>query len=68
MQAWHLGIKKVQRHHHPTQIRLAAVGKNEMNDHVNEHYCLTSVKDIKSFASVYLQNVVLISQNDKAKV
>jgi len=61
MQARHPGTKEAQRHHHPAQIRLAAVGRNEMNDHVDEHYCLASVKGVKSFASAYSQNVVLIS-------
>ena len=68
MQAQYLKTKEAQKHHYPAQIRLATVRKNEMNDHVDEYYCLASVKGIKSFASVYLQNVVLISQNDKTKV
>lgn len=68
LQPRHPGTKEAQRHHHPAQIRLAAVGRNEMNDHVDEHYCLALVKGIKSFASVFSQDVVLISQDDKAKV
>ncbi|CAB4464558.1 unnamed protein product [Rhizophagus irregularis] len=60
--------RQAKRHHHPAQIRLAAVGRNEMSDHVDEHYCLASIKGIKSFASAFSQNVVLISQDDKAKV
>lgn len=68
MQPRHPGTKEAQRHHHPAQIRLAAVGRNEMNSHVDEHYCLASVKGVKSFASIFPQNVVVISQDDKAKV
>jgi len=45
-----------------------AVRKNEISDHVNEHYCLASVKDVKIFASAFSQNVILISQDNKAKV
>ena len=39
-----------------------------MNDHADEHYCLASVKGVKSFVLAYSQNIVLISQDDKAKV
>ncbi|CAB4476286.1 unnamed protein product [Rhizophagus irregularis] len=67
LQLRHSGIKEAQLHHHPAQIRLAAVGKNEMNEHIDEHYCLASVKGVKSFASAFSQDVVLISQDDKAK-
>ncbi|CAB4473969.1 unnamed protein product [Rhizophagus irregularis] len=68
LQPRHSNTKEAKRHHHPAQIRLAAVGRNEMSDHVDEHYCLASIKGIKSFASAFSQNVVLISQDDKAKV
>ena len=39
-----------------------------MNEHVDEHYCLASVKGIKLFASAFPQDIILISQDDKAKV
>lgn len=68
LQPRHPGTKEVQLHHHPAQIRLAAVGRNEMNEHIDEHYCLASVKGVKSFASAFPQDIVLISQDDKAKV
>ena len=68
LQPRHPNTKEAQRHHHPAQIRLAAVGRNEMNDHVDEHYCLASIKGVKSFASAFSRDVVLISQDDKAKV
>ena len=48
MQLRHPGIKEVRRHHHPAQIRLAAVRRNEMSKHIDEHYCLTSVKSVKT--------------------
>ena len=60
--------KEAQRHHHPTQIHLAAVRRNEMSNHIDEHYCLTSVKSVKSFTLAFPRDVVLISQDDKAKV
>ncbi len=68
MQPRHPGTREAQRHHHPAQISLASVGRNEMASHVDEHYCLASVKGIKSFASAFPDEVVLISQDDKAKV
>ena len=39
-----------------------------MASHIDEYYCLASVKGIKSFASAFPDKVVLISQDDKAKV
>ena len=68
MQPRHSGSKEAQRHYHPAQIRLAAVGRNDMNSHIDEHYCLASVKGVKSFASAFSQDVLIISQDDKAKV
>ncbi len=68
MQSWYLRTKEAQKYHHLAQIRLAAIRRNEMNDHVDEHYCLASVKGVKSFASAYSQDVVLILQDDKTKV
>ena len=68
IQPRHPGTAEANRHHHPAQIRLAAVGRNEMSKHVNEHYCLSSVKGVKLFASAFSQDVILISQDDKAKV
>ena len=47
---------------------MAAVGKNKISDHVDEYYCLASVKGVKTFASAFSQNIILISQDDKAKV
>ncbi|CAB4493678.1 unnamed protein product [Rhizophagus irregularis] len=68
LQPRHSNTKEAKWHYHPAQIHLAAVGRNEMSDHVDEHYCLASIKGVKSFASAFSQNVVLISQDDKAKV
>ena len=68
MQPKHQGTREAQRHHHPAQIRLASVGRNKMASHVDEHYCLASVKNVKSFALVFSKDIVLISQDDKAKV
>ncbi|GBB94372.1 hypothetical protein RclHR1_23400003 [Rhizophagus clarus] len=68
MQPKHPGSKEAQRHHHPTQIRFAAIRRDEMNSHIDEHYCLTSIKGVKSFATAFPQDVLIISQDDKAKV
>ena len=47
---------------------MVAVGRNDMNSHIDEHYCLSLVKGIKSFTSAFSQNVLIISQDDKVKV
>ncbi|CAG8593383.1 23633_t:CDS:2, partial [Gigaspora margarita] len=44
------------------------VSRNEKRDHVNEHYCLASVKNARNFASVFADQSVILSQDDKAKV
>ncbi|GBB88013.1 hypothetical protein RclHR1_14510010 [Rhizophagus clarus] len=68
MQPKHPGSKEAQRHHHPAQIHFAVVRRDEMNSHIDEHYCLASVKGVKSFATAFPQDVLIISQDDKAKV
>ena len=68
IQPQHFGTKEAKQYHYPAQIHLVVVRKNKMSDHVNEYYCLTLVKGVKIFASAFLQNVILISQDDKAKV
>ncbi len=39
-----------------------------MSSHVDEYYCLALIKNIKSFTSAFSKDIILISQNDKAKV
>ncbi|PKY35173.1 hypothetical protein RhiirB3_501455 [Rhizophagus irregularis] len=39
-----------------------------MKSHVDEHYCLASVKAAKMFAEVFANEAVIISQDNKAKV
>ena len=68
LQLQHPDIKEGQRHHHPVQICLAAVGRNKINNQVDQHYCLASIKGVKSFASAFSQDIVLISQDNKTKV
>ncbi|CAB4491755.1 unnamed protein product [Rhizophagus irregularis] len=68
LQFQHSNTKEAKGHHHSAQIRLAVIGKNEMNDHVDEHYCLALTKGVKAFALAFSQDVVLILQDDKAKV
>ena len=46
MQPRHSETKEANWHHHPAQIRLAAVERNEMKKHVDKHYCLASVKGV----------------------
>ena len=39
-----------------------------MKSHIDEHYCLASVKAVKVFAEVFSDMAIIISQDDKAKV
>ncbi|CAB4442548.1 unnamed protein product [Rhizophagus irregularis] len=73
LQPQYSNTKEAKRHHHPAQIRLAAVERNEMNDHTNEHYCLASIKGIaavgKTFKAIQIVNEpVSIPVHDFSKV
>ncbi|CAG8761732.1 16530_t:CDS:2 [Cetraspora pellucida] len=37
-------------------------------DKINNHYCLASVKCVKQFASTFNDMLVIVSQDDKAKI
>lgn len=39
-----------------------------MHKYPDNHYCLTSVKCVKQFASTFTDMSVIISQDDKAKI
>jgi len=39
-----------------------------MKPHIDEHYCLASVKAARVFAEVFADEAIIISQDDKAKV
>jgi len=58
----------VKVHHHPAWIAVAGVSRTEMHEHPDSHYCLTSVKGAKQFASTFADVSVVISQDDKAKI
>jgi len=34
-------------HHHPANIAIASVSRDEKKEHLDEHYCLASVKGAK---------------------
>ncbi len=55
-------------HHHPTWVTVAGVSCTETRDHPNGHYCLTFVKCVRQFVTVFAENSVIISQDDKAKI
>ncbi|CAB4489434.1 unnamed protein product [Rhizophagus irregularis] len=60
--------KAAKTHHHPALIANASVSRTEKNEHIDEHYCLASVKGAKQFAALFSTHSVIISQDDKAKV
>lgn len=53
---------------HLAKVALASVSWTEMKPHVDEHYCLASIKSAWTFAEVFADDTVIISQDDKAKV
>ena len=55
-------------HHHPALVRIARVNRDEKKDHIDSHYCLVSIKNVRHFATTFANRVVMISQDDKAKV
>jgi hypothetical protein len=55
-------------HHHPAWVAVAGVSHTETRDHPDGHYCLASVKSARQFATVFADNAVIISQDDKAKI
>ncbi len=50
------------------QIYLTSIGRNEISNYVDKYYCLALVKDVKLFTSAFSQDVILILQDNKAKV
>ncbi|EXX54950.1 hypothetical protein GLOIN_2v1766467 [Rhizophagus irregularis DAOM 181602=DAOM 197198] len=60
--------KVAKLHHHPAIVANASVSQSERNEHIDEHYCLASVKRAKQFAALFSTHSVIISQDDKAKV
>src|SRR5205823_4688904 len=64
----HSNTFAARRHHHPAKVGLASVARTEMKTHVDEHYCLASVKAARTFAEVFAHDAVIISQDDKAKI
>ncbi|CAG8530480.1 7001_t:CDS:2, partial [Gigaspora margarita] len=49
-------------------VKIVAVSQSEMNPHIDEHYCLASVKMVREFASTFANHSIIISQDDKAKI
>ncbi|CAG8819797.1 18372_t:CDS:2, partial [Gigaspora margarita] len=50
------------------QFGLASVARTDIKQHVNEYYCLVSVKAARVFAAVFASNTIVISQDNKAKI
>src|SRR5206468_3063372 len=53
---------------YPAKVGLVSVARTDMKSHIDEHYCLASVKAAKVFAKVFANEAIIISQNDKAKI
>jgi hypothetical protein len=68
LQPCHQNTFAARRHHHPAKVGLASVARTDMKSHIDEHYCLASVKAAKIFAEVFAEESIIISQDDKAKI
>lgn len=55
-------------HHHPTNIKVSPIIRDERKEHPDMHYCFASVREAKQFAMRFSTHSVIISQDDKAKV
>ena len=44
------------------------MARTEIKMHIDEHYCLASVKLVKTFAENFPDDSIIISQDDKAKI
>ncbi|CAG8497475.1 9233_t:CDS:2 [Scutellospora calospora] len=64
----HPNSRQAKHHHYPAQIKVSAVSRSEMKFHVDEHYCLASVKMVREFAVTFANYSLIILQDDKAKV
>src|SRR3954453_8782717 len=68
LQPRHQNTFAARRHHHPAKVGLASVAQTDMKSHVDEHYCLASVKAAKVIAEVFADEAIIISQDNKAKI
>ncbi|CAG8770970.1 8402_t:CDS:2, partial [Gigaspora margarita] len=59
---------EARHHHHSAKVSLASVAKTDMKQHVDEHYCLASIKAAQVFVAVFASDTVVVSQDDKAKI
>ncbi|CAG8780395.1 8412_t:CDS:2, partial [Cetraspora pellucida] len=64
----HSNSIEAKNYHHPTNIQVATVSRNERADHSNVYYCFASVKAARQFAALFPIFLVIMSQDDKAKV
>ncbi|CAG8842891.1 41929_t:CDS:2, partial [Gigaspora margarita] len=45
----------------PAQIKISAISRSEIKPHIDEHYCLMSVKMAKEFATTFANHSLIIS-------
>ncbi|CAG8833645.1 3668_t:CDS:1, partial [Cetraspora pellucida] len=49
-------------------VQITTVSKNEKADHPDVHYCFASVKAAKQIAVLFPTFLVIVLQDDKAKI
>ncbi len=47
-------------HHHPAWVAVSGVSRTDTREHSDGHYCLTSVKYARQFASMFADMSVII--------
>ncbi|CAG8796289.1 18542_t:CDS:2, partial [Gigaspora margarita] len=68
LEPYHSYTFVARRYHHPAKVALASIARTEIKPHINKHYCLASVKAARMLAEVYVDDAVIIFQDNKAKV
>ncbi|CAG8645948.1 8731_t:CDS:2, partial [Dentiscutata erythropus] len=64
----HKYIFAARHHYYLAKVSLASVAKTDIRQHIDEHYCLASVKAARVFAEVFANDIIIISQDNKAKI
>ncbi|RIB29153.1 hypothetical protein C2G38_2156113 [Gigaspora rosea] len=56
------------RHKEAIKVSVTGDSRDETKDHLDEHYCLASIKGARKFAQAFLDTSIIISQDNKAKI
>ncbi|CAG8566140.1 16208_t:CDS:2 [Gigaspora margarita] len=60
--------KNLEENYNVYMVLVAGVLYTDTHEHIDSHYCLASIKCAKQFVSVFSDMLVVISQDNKAKI